>query len=305
MYEVKDFSNWKIYEGSSEGSGRSEKTWLISDRQEIGLFKYPKFDPQTLQITTEHVSEHLAHQIGSVLGIQTANVDLGRFNNRIGSMSYLVNEPAEALIEGVHFVSGQFPGYDADKLFDHNTGKYYCLDHIIDSTQSFIKNKSWIYQMLLFDFLIGNRDRHQSNWAILASFKDYQKDTIHLRPCPLYDNGSSLCCYVNEQQISRFLGNDHRSVEALVDTKSTSVIRIDGYNKKNPKHSDVIRYLLSQYPESQEYAVSIIQTLSENVINNLLEGYPKDILSRPKNMLIRRFLKTKVSVLNGIMEDLR
>ena len=28
--QMKDFSNWKEYEGASEGSGRSEKLWLIN-----------------------------------------------------------------------------------------------------------------------------------------------------------------------------------------------------------------------------------------------------------------------------------
>ena len=36
---MKDFSFWEEYEGASEGSGRSEKIWLINpDTQQTGLF---------------------------------------------------------------------------------------------------------------------------------------------------------------------------------------------------------------------------------------------------------------------------
>lgn len=36
-----DYSHWDIYDGFSEGSGRSEKVWLINkETKEIGLFKY-------------------------------------------------------------------------------------------------------------------------------------------------------------------------------------------------------------------------------------------------------------------------
>ena len=53
---MKDFSNWKEYEGASEGSGRSEKLWLINpDTEQTGLFKYKK-DVET----TDHVSECIA-----------------------------------------------------------------------------------------------------------------------------------------------------------------------------------------------------------------------------------------------------
>lgn len=40
---MKDFSFWEEYEGSSEGSGRSEKIWLQNpDTGQIGLFKFKK-----------------------------------------------------------------------------------------------------------------------------------------------------------------------------------------------------------------------------------------------------------------------
>ena len=36
-FSFKDFSDWNIYDGASEGSGRSEKVWLISPSREYGL----------------------------------------------------------------------------------------------------------------------------------------------------------------------------------------------------------------------------------------------------------------------------
>lgn len=91
MFEVKDFNNWEVYDGAAEGSGRSEKIWLISEDKVIGLFKFPKIDPATGKETTEHISEHLAHQIANKIGVKTAVVDLGTYEGRIGSMSYLVS----------------------------------------------------------------------------------------------------------------------------------------------------------------------------------------------------------------------
>ena len=45
LIEVIDFSSWNEYEGTAEGSGRSEKIWLKSLDGRIGLFKFPKIDP--------------------------------------------------------------------------------------------------------------------------------------------------------------------------------------------------------------------------------------------------------------------
>jgi len=52
---IRDFSSWIEYEGASEGSGRSEKIWLVNpENNTIGLFKFTKSN-----YTTEHLSEKL------------------------------------------------------------------------------------------------------------------------------------------------------------------------------------------------------------------------------------------------------
>lgn len=232
MFDIINFDSWNVYDGASEGSGRSEKIWLISDTGEIGLFKYPKIDPADQKETTEHVSEHLAHQLGNVLNVSTANVDIGTRDGRIGSMSYLVCKQNEALVEGIDFISGKFPHYNAETMQDEESGTYYCIDHIFNSVPNVVPNRIWI-EMMLFDFLIGNADRHQSNWALLMELVSKDPVSIQVRQCPLYDNGSSLCCYENESQVEN---KDIRHFEALVDSKSRSIIRIDGSVKAKPRH---------------------------------------------------------------------
>lgn len=305
MFEIKDFSGWKPYEGFAEGSGRSEKIWLISSEAEdrkIGLFKYPKINPSNQAVTSEHISEHLAHQIGDILNIKTANVDIGVYDGRVGSLSYLVKEPYEALIEGISFVTGVFPGYNSEQMFDDENQKYYCLEHIFESTDGLIKKEIWI-KMMLFDYLIGNRDRHQSNWAILASYADSQRKSFNIRECPLYDNGSSLCCYVTEQEVDRFFGKDKGPIKALTDTKSKSCIRIDGNYKKLPKHSDMIRYLISNYEEAHKWAQLFIDRLTIDKIDLLLNNYSDNMLDVKKKQLIQIFLHEKIKLLKIIMEE--
>ena len=118
VIEIIDVSSWKPYEGNPDGSGRSEKQWLVSDDGRIGLFKYPKINPNSNETTHKHISEHLAHKIGELLDVRTAAVDLGTNNGRIVSISYLIVGDGEALVEGLQFILGQHPHYDSDKLYD-------------------------------------------------------------------------------------------------------------------------------------------------------------------------------------------
>ena len=300
MFEVINFDSWKVYDGASEGSGRSEKIWLISDTGEIGLFKYPKIDPQDQKETTEHISEHLAHQLGNILKVPTAKVDIGVRDGRIGSMSYLVPQKNEALVEGIDFMSGEYPSYNAEKMQDEESGLYYCIDHIFNSVPSVVPQRIWI-EMMLFDFLIGNRDRHQSNWALLMKVVSKEEMSIQIRRCPLYDNGSSLCCYVNESQVEQYSDNDIRRFESLVDSKSKSIIRIDGTIKSLPRHRDVVRYLVNNYPVTRTIAKRFLENLNAAAIDDLLDRYSDTILSVKKNQLIRRYLLKKLELLDDIL----
>ena len=103
---------------------------------------------------------------------------------------------------------------------------------------------------------------------------------VEMRWCPLYDNGSSLCCYVNSEQLSKLLGNDKNRFEALVDSKSRSRIRIDGYKKNLPSHREVVAYLLKKYPETKEICKNFLERLTKEKLNVLLEEYSIEILTQ-------------------------
>lgn len=296
MIIVKDFSNWIPYEGFAEGSGRSEKLWLQSEEGIIGLFKYPKIDPETRTITYEHIAEHLAYLIGRELGIKTALVDIGIYNNRYGCISYLLNRENEAIIEGAMFIIGKHPDYNIDLMMEESTGRYYCIDHLFEVSDSDEVKAMWI-QMMFFDFLIGNSDRHQNNWAFMMKY------TNETNVCPLYDNGSSLCCYVNDILLDAMLGNDINRFKSLVDSKSRSMIRIDGFTKKRPKHSDVVKYLLHTYSYSKQIADRFIDTMTSDKINSIISSYPDDLVDTRRKQLLQKFLNSKIEILKKLRNE--
>lgn len=119
---MKDFSYWCEYEGASEGSGRSEKIWLINpDNNQTGLFKFKK-DIQT----TDHISECIAYKLACLLNIPCARFDIGIYKDKAGSMSYnIVNKEGLLFLEGIHFINHIYSQYDPEQLLDLETGRKY------------------------------------------------------------------------------------------------------------------------------------------------------------------------------------
>lgn len=303
MYRIKDFDSWDEYHGAAEGSGRSEKIWLINQsKNKIGLFKYPK-NVKGVPVTTEFVSEHFAQIVANRLGMPCAEINIGTRNSKIGCMSYSFLDKGDEIIHGVDFITNLYPNYDPDKMYDRESNTYYSLDMIIDSITAIFKTSddrtpilSNIVSIMIFDMVIGNTDRHQNNWGIKVNFKEK-----YFSFAPFYDNGSSLCCYINENNIDDMLGNDIVRYNALVDSKSTSRIRIDGKVKKEPKHTDVMRYLYNKNPIIfKKTFEDIVNKLDSKWIDAMLDNYPEEILSKNRKILISKFLNSKMGLLKQI-----
>lgn len=282
---MKDFSFWEKYDGASEGSGRSEKIWLLNpDTNQIGLFKFKKD-----VYTTDHVSECIAYELAKLLGIPCAKFELGIYQGREGSMSYnIVDHDGAILIEGIYCISAIY-NFDAERLIDTETGDKYSLEMIKNVLEPLSLFESFL-PVLIFDFLIGNTDRHQSNWALIL-------ENGKLRLSPLYDNSSSLCAYVKEERIKQYLGKDMLLWKSLIDTKSRSIIRITGQDKKAPTHLEMLKFLRKQYyRETQNIARTIENCVSEETVCKILNKY-KEFLSEEKRTLIKKYILSKVELL--------
>ena len=148
--------------------------------------------------------------------------------------------------------------------------------------------------MLIFDYLIGNSDRHQSNWAVV-SFNGTMKWS------PLYDNSSSLCAYVQEEQIASYLGKDKVKWNSLVDTKSKSLIRCRETDNKRPTHLEVLNYIKNNYyEETYKFIEKAILVMTESNISAIIGKYLCDGLSEDRKLLIEKFLLWKVKKMEEV-----
>lgn len=213
-------------------------------------------------------------------------------------MSYNLIDGVKVLTEGVVFIEKKYPNYNKDKLLDEDSGKKYSLQMIKDCLPEYFKS---ILSMILFDALIGNSDRHHSNWGIIYELNE---DEIYNHFSPLYDNGSSLCAYVNEEDIDK-LFKDKMMYNALLDTKSKSAI---GWNEKRPiRHFELIKNIKNNYyNETVDYVKNIKNKITRKLVSEILNNFTDDMISkRMKDLLLKFILDRRNKILEIYnMEDI-
>lgn len=186
-----------------------------------------------------------------------------------------------------------YPKYNPELFIDTMTSHRYSIEMIKKAIERFVPIDD-LLKMLMFDYLIGNSDRHQNNWAILI-------ENGKMQWSPLYDNSSSLCAYISEKNIPNYMGKDKNRWNSLIDTKSKSLIRCREIDEKRPTHLEVLKYLKENYfDDTYVFAKNIVSLLTEENIYRILDLYSEDGLSEKKKMLILKFLLDKIKMMNYI-----
>lgn len=206
-------------------------------------------------------------------------------------MSYnILDDPKSNLLEGIVFIQHSYPYYNKNKLEDSYSNIKYSVQMIQHSLEGIISIEKF-YKVIIFDILIGNSDRHHSNWAIKPkSHPVDENNTIKITTeiCPLYDNGSSLCAYEDNSDLRIFF-KDKMKFEALVNTKSKSAI---GWENERPiRHFDLLHKIKdTSYSLTIQYIEKIKSNINETSIDIILNEFDNTIISEDMKKLLKMYI---------------
>ena len=144
------------------------KTWILRDNKKI-LLKDNSYFSKTIPML-EIYTEYFAYQVASYLSLNAISYDIEMFNKKlVNSSEIFTNENRIFLPFSV--------------LVDENNKKKIVIEKIKK-----IYGKEQFEDLMVFDALIFNVDRHLGNFGVLADPKTLQK----IDNAPIFDNGKSL-----------------------------------------------------------------------------------------------------------------
>jgi hypothetical protein len=157
---------WNEQQWFSTGGTRAKK-YLQSPDGKYYYFKRSQLKPGK-DYTFEFWNEIIAYELGTMLGFKMLRYDIAIDGEIMGCIcESMIDSEQEELIEGVKYLQAYSPTYDPTKK-EHQ--KWYTFDLIERALQSakighFIED---VIEIIIFDSLIGNSDRHQENWAVIT-----------------------------------------------------------------------------------------------------------------------------------------
>ena len=201
------YLSWSIYQNSSGISGSFLKSYSELGGKKV-YYKLSNFDKVQGVIGHECVNELIVDRLLTILGIphlsyQLIHADIivdGEIKEVYLCATADFKEKGESKI--ALDVYKKKEGYEKEIAFD------FCV------------RKGWedcIYQMLVVDYLILNRDRHGANIEVL---RNSRKKTFSI--APLFDHGLALLCScMNDSQVDAFDVMEDKPCNNYIGSKST------------------------------------------------------------------------------------
>ena len=208
-FQVVDVSGWDVI--ADETSGAEEKYWLQDRTNTRWLFK-----PATVKeghVHGEDWAEKIVAELGRLLGIPCARIELAEFRGQRGCISADLRpatfelQPGQVLLEVcaapgyVHGTGRSHPGHTLENIRT-------VLDGGLPPPGSALPFDVTAYDVfagyVLLDAWVANRDRHDNNWAVLRPLLASDQP---LRLCGSYDHASSLGFNVTDGERTRRLAD--------------------------------------------------------------------------------------------------
>ncbi len=249
-----DFSNYKKTSTYYGGSEKKFGVMIGTSEYMIKFQKYTNFGKKIFN----HVSEYIGSHIFELLGFNVQGTYLGLYRGE------QVVACKNFIDENYQFVPFNEVG---ESTLDNDKEKYqYSYEDImymlVDNSKltNVAETIELFWDMFIVDALIGNFDRHGSNWGFL------KKDNKYIA-APIFDNGACFFPQMTDEGLMEVIMNSEEETNKRIYHFPTSQIKLNG---KKSSYFEVINSLL--YEECNAAVIKICNLYNQEKINQLIDS---------------------------------
>ncbi len=282
-----DFSNYEISNTYFGGSERKIGLIISDSEYMIKFQKKTEFGKRN-----NHISEYIGSHIFDILGFSVQETFLGTYKGEqvVACKNFVEN--------GYQFVPFNDVG---ESTLDQDKENYqYSYSDIMNMLRDNSKltdvqeTIDAFWQLYVVDALLGNFDRHGSNWGFLKKDNKY---TL----APIFDNGSCLFPNLTDEDEMQNVINSKEETDKRIFKFPTSQIKL---HHKKSSYYDVIHSL--EFNECNKALVDVYERISIEKINSLIDNdvtFINDLQKEfYKHMIKNRYEKIIKASYDALME---
>ncbi len=327
-----DLSDWNIQVYQNTTGSRIKRIAInIKTGEEYFLKGSKVLGDGSAKFPSEFWSEIVSSKIGQYLGFNMLDYNIGfepKFFQKVGCLSKsMVADNESRLTEGKNYLVGFKPSYNPIK-----DKKEYTFQFIRETLEHFkLGDKiSSLIEIIVFDAIVSNSDRHQENWGIIFSLEklnneldiatgsnatnlldkstlDFQSAFEYSSFSPIYDSGCCLGREIENHKLKEYL-NDKVRLEAYTN-KGFSEIHWKGEPKKK-RHFELLELLKPDYNKNIEghinrvknhYKKEDIETIIYAIDENLPKNLSQYSLSKERKELMVKIIHLRVHKLFSLL----
>jgi hypothetical protein len=254
----------------------------------------------------ESINEYLFNQIGETLDLNMASSKLIFAGNQLRFLSKYFLEKNESLVHGAEI----FSGYVSDEQWAENieekglARKFFTFQFVESAVKKMFPLDAELIlvnfvQMLVFDAITGNNDRHFYNWGIVKHIENKKKPIF----APIYDSARGLLWNSPESKLQDWLGHPKLLDDKIAKYCEGSKPKIGWEGLDDLNHFDLINSIYSsdvRYKETCEHLITKrpLQEILNLLKNQFSKYYSNERITLMEKCLIYRF-KRLISIINN------
>ena len=269
--------------------GGMRKAWVIHDGGEW-LLKFPRPG------TGEHWAEKIAAEVGELIGVNTAAVELARVGSALATIcrsfrpdeaiSTDLDQPLPVLFHGSEFLAMAIPDYDLDRIRNNTAHNIKNIvravlkimnDVSLDPVQDSERMMEVLASYAVLDGLIGNSDRHHDNWMVRL---DYEDGGFRLCILPSFDHASSLGRELRDESRMRILASNG-VLNYLTRGRARGGVYVERTRRRAPPPLHLAEMIFRWRPELRRAWSDRLSSTSIAALRSIIDSVPDEFMSGP------------------------
>lgn len=249
----------------------------------------------------ESITEYLINKIGNWLGLPMNETRLIIANGQIRFLSKDFIGEGQKLVHGIEILAEYFE----DRAFvdeineDRKSRREYLTFDVVERAVRYVYPiahdhiLSSLIELITFDAIVGNNDRHFYNWGVIDRVARVDADVV--RFSPIYDSARALLWNRTKESILRMHGQYINGSDELDRFILKSKPRFSFTNNPKANHFELLKYLSGYSDKYRDTISNLVDKELEREVLNRLQEKAYLFLCRERCILMEAILRKRFS----------